>query len=48
MGFSKSCELYFFPAFVIGWGVKLGMDFHDVLSHLFTWVRILLEILLAG
>lgn len=42
MGFSKSFQLFMSPAFVIGWGVKLGMDFHDMLSHFFTLVRILL------
>jgi hypothetical protein len=48
MGLTASIERYLFPAFVIGWGVKSGMDFNDMLTHLFYLMRILLGMLLAG
>lgn len=48
MGLLASIERYLFPAFVIGWGVKLGMNFNDTLTHLFNLIWILLGMLLAG
>lgn len=44
MGLFESISRYICPAFVFGWGLKLGFDFNELLTN----ITKLLWVVLAG